>query len=90
MLARIGFVVTLASVVALAGCGRKGPLEPPVGVVEQKPVAKAVAPAPADSTAPGGLFRNTSDKSEDPAVPTATGERKARGSAPFVLDPLLQ
>ncbi|MDE2364876.1 MAG: lipoprotein [Hyphomicrobiales bacterium] len=89
MLARIAIIVPLASALALAGCGRRGPLEPPPGVPDQKPVQKQEAPRASGSTAPDGLFRNTSNQDKDPASVTAP-ERKARASGSFVLDPLLQ
>ena len=86
MLARFGLLLIVASALALAGCGRKGPLEPPAGVVQEKPAAKPGAKRPDGSTAPTGLFRDTTDPS---TAPTTT-ERKARTTGPFVLDPLLQ
>ena len=86
MLARIGLIVIVASALALAGCGRKGPLEPPEGVVQEKPKAKEGAKRPDGSTAPNGLFR---DSTEASTAPTLT-ERKPRATGSFVLDPLLQ
>jgi predicted small lipoprotein YifL len=85
VLARIGLLLIVASALALAGCGRKGPLEPPPGVVQEKPVAKPAAKRPDGSTAPNGLFRDATDS----AAPT-TPERKPRATGSFVLDPLLQ
>lgn len=89
MLARVGLLLSVISALALAGCGRRGPLEPPPGVVQEKPAKAAPAAAPTDKSAPGGLFRNTTDKTEDPGAP-AVAERKARASGSFILDPLLQ
>lgn len=91
MLKRIGLLMTLAAALALAGCGRRGPLEPPPGVVEQKPVKKAAVPRSPDSTAPQGLFRNTTNATADPAAAAETTEKpKPRATGSFVLDPLLQ
>ena len=72
------------------GCSsnNNGPLEPPPGVVQEKPAQKPAAPRDANSTAPGGLFHNASDKLEDPSAPVPV-ERKARATGPFILDPLL-
>ena len=44
---RIGLVLALAAVLALAGCGRKGPLEaPPSAALPGTPVAGPPAPPP--------------------------------------------
>ncbi len=88
MLTRTGLILGLISALAATGCGRRGPLEPPPGVVQEKPAQKPAAPRDANSTAPGGLFHNASDKLEDPSAPVPV-ERKARATGPFILDPLL-
>ena len=66
--------LALATLTALNGCGRKGPLEPPPAASVPKPEAKpgdspAVAPPTVKST-----------KKRIPIVPP---------KAPFVLDPIL-
>ena len=91
MLTRTGLLIALVAALALTGCGRRGPLEPPPGVVEQKPVKKAAVPPSPDSTAPQGLFRNTTNQTTDPTTGAAQTEKpRARATGPFVLDPLLQ
>ena len=89
MLTRVGILVSVISALTLAGFGRRGPLEPPPGVVQEKPAKPAAAARPADKSAPAGLFRNTTDKTEDPGAP-AVQEKKSRATGSFILDPLLQ
>ena len=49
---RIGLVLALAAGLALAGCGRKGPLEaPPSAALPGTPVAGPPAPPPSPSLA---------------------------------------
>ena len=88
VLTRIGLVALLATALALTGCGRRGPLEPPPGAAPDLPKTAPVPAKPAGGDKPSGLFRNTSTKAEDP-VSGAPEAKKSRGSTPFVLDPLL-
>lgn len=87
VLARIGFLSLLALTVAVGGCGRRGPLEPPPGTPKQ-PAAPVVVPKEPAAGAPGGLFRNTTAKTEDtsanPPVDKQPGDKSS-----FFLDPLL-
>jgi predicted small lipoprotein YifL len=73
-------VVVLAAVaLALAGCGRKGPLElPPTASPE------AVAAAQADADHEPAPRPSVFDPSPEPAPTAAKGTKK-----PFLLDPLL-
>jgi predicted small lipoprotein YifL len=87
---RLIFVVLMASTLALAGCGRKGPLEPPPGAPPDEPrkVVKPVAkPQNEDAviSAPQGLFRSTGSSTEPPPEE----QKKAKRPNPFILDPLL-
>lgn len=90
MFARITFVLLMASTLALAGCGRKGPLEPPPGAPPDEP-RKVAKPTPkprnedAIVSAPQSLFRNTGSATEPPPE----DEKKPKRTNPFVLDPLL-
>ncbi|MCB1534546.1 MAG: lipoprotein [Rhodoblastus sp.] len=86
MSSAIRIFVCVAAALAMTGCGRRGPLEPPPGSLSQSRAAtpaetKAQAPG-----APGGLFRNTSSKAEEPETKT---EGAPKRSSTFVLDPLL-
>ena len=81
--AKLAIIVLTA--VALAGCGRKGPLEPPPSASVQPQASQRVgAPGPAPGSAAsqaGALF---APPGEDPAPAAAPGQRK-----PFFLDFLL-
>lgn len=81
--AKLAIIVLTA--VALAGCGRKGPLEPPPSAsVQPQASQRAGAPGPAPGSAAsqaGALF---APPGEDPAPAAAPGQRK-----PFFLDFLL-
>ncbi len=68
-------ILLTAATLALAGCGRKGPLDPPPGAAGQPGVTQDGAPA-------GSVFNPNAETERDPA---ATKGRKR----PFVLDPLL-
>lgn len=48
-LARVTMALALAGTLALAGCGRKGPLEPPPGAAIGPGQPQAAAPAPNDA-----------------------------------------
>ena len=82
---RFNLIVCIVAVLALTGCGRRGALEPPPGA---PPEPKASQPVlkPQTPGAPGGLFRNTALKPEDPETRTEPPQKK---SSSFLLDPLL-
>ena len=74
---------------ALAGCGRRGDLEPPPGAMRYTPPPSAAEPQAAPTpNAPNGLFRNTGAKAENEAAEPNTKAEKGK-SKPFILDPLL-
>ena len=90
MLARLGFVTLFALTLAVSGCGRRGPLEPPPGSPPQPPKAAAAAKTVSpDSAAPAGIFRSTGNKSEDAGAVPQSEQKKTRNPSSFVLDPLL-
>ncbi|KYH01664.1 lipoprotein [Bradyrhizobium sp. DOA1] len=73
-------IVLSVTALALAGCGRKGPLDLP-------PTASATtgaAPADAETEAPRAPGTLSPTYSADPAPAAAKGRKK-----PFILDPLL-
>lgn len=81
--AKLAIIVLTA--VALAGCGRKGPLEPPPSAsIQPQASQRADGPGPVPGSAAsqaGALF---APPGEDPAPVAAPGQRK-----PFFLDFLL-
>ena len=87
---RLALGIALMLPTALAGCGRKGPLDPPPGAaIPSPPPAQQVAPGPApttfiDPTTPTGQAQpapvQTTQAGPAPQAPTKT----------FLLDPLLQ
>lgn len=86
MSSRARIIVCIVATLVLSGCGRRGPLEPPPGSQPQAratPQAESRAQAPG---APGGLFRNTTSKLEEPEAKTEAAPKR---SSTFVLDPLL-
>ena len=76
-------ILLSAAVLALGGCGRKGPLDlPPTASSQQQPAAAVHADTEADQASKPSVF-NPSYGAD--AAPTA-----GRGpKRPFVLDPLL-
>ena len=80
-----GWAIVLLSVavLALGGCGRKGPLElPPTASSQQQPAAAVHADTEADQASKPSVFNPNYGAD---AAPTA-----GRGpKRPFVLDPLL-
>jgi predicted small lipoprotein YifL len=80
-------LVLFAVTLALAGCGRKGPLDLPPNSAAPPPVANtgtnAVA-AEGDAAANKGSFFDPSSNGTDPAPAAGKGRKR-----PFVLDPLL-
>ncbi|MCB1541245.1 MAG: lipoprotein [Rhodoblastus sp.] len=86
MSSAIRIFVCVAAALVLTGCGRRGPLEPPPGSPSQARASQQAEPRSQAPGAPGGLFRNTGPKAEEPESTTA---RSPRRSSTFVLDPLL-
>jgi len=82
---RLKILVCMVAALTLGGCGRRGPLEPPPGSPPEPRAKQQIAPQPPQG-APGGLFRNTSTKPDEPETRT---ENPPKRSSPFVLDPLL-
>ncbi len=62
---------------ALAGCGRKGPLDLPPNAPTQPTASQDAAPSE-----PGSVFNPTAEQSREPAA--AKGRKRS-----FVLDPIL-
>jgi len=83
-LARGAMIAALAAAFALAGCGRKGPLDPP-------PSAALVEPAPGDQPSLGdandpnmpGFLRAPATRTAPPPAPVAPEKRN------FLLDFLI-
>jgi len=77
----------LAGVLALAGCGRVGPLEQPPGPAPVVPAATSQLTSPDGTPAPGSpqdaAMRNGFDTQGNPVA--APGQKRS-----FILDPLLQ
>ncbi|WP_229729503.1 LPS translocon maturation chaperone LptM [Agaricicola taiwanensis] len=79
-------VVIVALALALSGCGRKGPLEPPPGA----PAAAVVTPAPGeddDGIRPSASLQRPTDSGAADQGPLL--DNVARPDRPFLLDPLL-
>lgn len=85
MSSRISILVCLVAALTLGACGRRGPLEPPPGPQPEAKASQQLEPK-SEPGAPGGLFRNTSSKLDEPATTT---ERPQKRPSTFVLDPLL-
>jgi predicted small lipoprotein YifL len=81
------FVAGFAAAVALAGCGREGPLEQPPGPASSAPAVTSQLRSPDGTPAPGSP-QDTAAKTGFDAQgnPVATPSR----NRPFILDPLLQ
>jgi predicted small lipoprotein YifL len=83
----IGLVAAGIVIMALAGCGRNGPLELPPGPATTVPSASTQLTTPDGKPVPGSpqdTAMKTGFDAEGRPVATA-GERKS-----FILDPLLQ
>ena len=82
--ARSGWAIILvsAAVLALGGCGRKGPLDLPPSATSPLSAAPATADTETERAAQPGVFNSTYGSE---AGPVASKGRKK----PFVLDPLL-
>lgn len=84
---RFSVAAAFVAALALAGCGRAGPLEPPPGPAAPTPTASSHLRSPDGSPAPGSpedTAAKTGFDSEGNPV-AAPGPKK-----PFILDPLLQ
>ena len=92
----------LLTLLALPGCGRRGPLEPPAGTAGVAPSARReVATSPTTlATRPGAVVLDAPDgevdENENSAVsvsPSPTPRKRQRGydipKEPFVLDAIL-
>ena len=77
------FLLLGATVLALGGCGRKGPLDLPPTASSQPPGTAAVQGGPeVDQASQPSVFNST--YGANAPAPTPKGPKK-----PFVLDPLL-
>ncbi|HWV97860.1 MAG TPA: lipoprotein [Xanthobacteraceae bacterium] len=74
---RWAVILLTAATLALAGCGRKGPLDLPPSAPAQPGVTEDAAPAEQ-----GTLFNPSPEQNREPAA--ARGRKRS-----FVLDPLL-
>jgi predicted small lipoprotein YifL len=75
-------ILISAAVLALGGCGRKGPLDLPPNAGSQATAAAPTGDTEAEQAAKSGVFNPTYGSDAGPAAPK--GRKK-----PFVLDPLL-
>jgi predicted small lipoprotein YifL len=84
---RLALAAAIAAALALAGCGRVGPLELPPGPAAAPPAAGAQLTSPDGTPVPGSAqdtaVRNGFDAQGKPVA--AQGEKKS-----FILDPLLR
>ena len=76
------FVVLAVAALALAGCGRKGPLDLPPTGTPQSNVAAPASDTEAQTAATPSVFNPAYGTDASPAAPR--GAKK-----PFILDPLL-
>jgi len=83
---RISILACLVAALVLTGCGRRGSLEPPPGSPPEQKTGGQATPKVQAPGAPGGLFRNTTSKLEEPDAKTEAAPRRPSS---FVLDPLL-
>jgi predicted small lipoprotein YifL len=67
---------------ALAGCGRAGPLLPPPGTPPNEPTASVITTSPMT-----GAINNTGS---GPPAPTASNANPPSKGPPFFLDPLVK
>ena len=81
---RAGALLALAAALALAGCGRKGPLDPPPSaMVAPPPQTEPSLGENYDPNAPG--FRRAPQTAAAPNAPPAPPDKRT-----FVLDPLIR
>jgi predicted small lipoprotein YifL len=83
---RLAAIAALSAALALAGCGRKGPLDPPPSA--------SVSPPPQDEPSLGGMndpnmpgFRRAPRQAAVAPAPTTTAPPEKRW---FILDPLIK
>jgi predicted small lipoprotein YifL len=84
----LGLAALNLVILALAGCGRNGPLEPPPGPAVPTPTARTSQLTQPDGTPIPGSPQDAAVKTGFDAQGrpvAATGEKKS-----FILDPLLQ
>ena len=83
----VAFFAAFVGVLALAGCGREGPLELPPGPAPATPAATSQLRSPDGTPAPGSpqdtAVKTGFDTQGNPVA--AAGPKR-----PFILDPLLQ
>jgi len=83
---RSSILVCIVAALTLTGCGRRGALEPPPGAPPEQKASQQAVPKTQAPGAPGGLFRNTTSKAEEPETKADTAPKR---SSTFILDPLL-
>jgi predicted small lipoprotein YifL len=81
---RWAVILVSAAVLALGGCGRKGPLDLPPTASSQGAPAAAQGDTEAERAAQPGAFNPSSGAGADASPTAPKGRKKA-----FVLDPLL-
>ena len=83
----LGFGAAIGVVLALAGCGREGPLELPPGPAASTPAVTSQLRSPDGTPAPGSP-QDTATRTgfDSQGNPVATPSK----NRPFILDPLLQ
>ncbi len=81
MPARVVYLFCL-TFLALAGCGRAGPLEPPPGTPPNQPTTSVLGPSSMT-----GAINNTGSA---PPAPTASNANPPSKGPPFFLDPLVK
>ena len=74
---RWAVILLTAATLALAGCGRKGPLDLPPNAPTQPTASQDAAPSE-----PGSVFNPTAEQNREPTA--AKGRKRS-----FVLDPIL-
>jgi len=82
---RLALVATVLAL-TLAGCGRKGPLEPPPGAVAAKPDPLA---APETQALPGQSTLTPTISPVSGASSRGRGKPISAPNEPFILDPIL-
>lgn len=85
-LARLAAIAALAAL-ALAGCGRKGALDPPPSATLSSNQPVAVPPSLGEQPTP---FGGVAPSEPPPAPPPAAGAPVPAEKKTFILDPLLK
>ena len=83
MPSRVAFLLCLTLALALTGCGRRGPLEPPPGTDPSQPTASVNS----TSALAGDV---TIQVPPQQAPPTGSNVNPPSKGPPFVLDPLVK